>query len=143
MISSLAKDPRGSAVVEFALVAPTFLMLLFLIFDGGRMIFAKQALNELTVATARCSAIKAPGCENDSKTKEWAQSRGQARGGLQLALSDIVLDSASGCNGATKMTKATISMSWKKTGMLLLPQSLVSSTFSSSACFPQMSASAS
>ena len=57
----LAREEIGGAVVEFALVAPTFLMFIFLILDGGRMIFTKQSLDEVTTATARCVAIQAAG----------------------------------------------------------------------------------
>jgi Flp pilus assembly protein TadG len=44
---------RGSAAVEFALVAPVFFALLFAIIETGIMFFASQALESLTQNAAR------------------------------------------------------------------------------------------
>ena len=95
MMRAFLRDRKGGAVVEFALVAPTFLMFLFLILDGGRMMFAKQSLNELAAATARCAAIKATGCADTASAKSWAVSRGLARSNLQLSASNVTIDTAS------------------------------------------------
>jgi len=133
-----ARDQVGGVVVEFALVAPTFLMFIFLILDGGRMLFAKQSLNEVATATARCAALKATGCADTSSAQTWAISRGLARDNVKLLPANVeVLTGANViCNGVANMAKATISMTWKKGAMTLLPQSVAPSTLTSVACFP-------
>jgi Flp pilus assembly protein TadG len=138
MIAALLRNRRGGAAVEFALVAPTFLMFLFLILDGGRMVFARQSLNDLAAATARCAAIKATGCTDAASAQAWAVSRGLNHDNLQLATTDVAVLIGTSCNNVANMTKATISIPWKKGAMTLLPQSIAPSTLTSVACFPQM-----
>jgi Flp pilus assembly protein TadG len=138
MMRDLLRNRRGGAAVEFALIAPTFLMFLFLILDGGRMIFARQALNDLAAATARCAAIKATGCTDVGSTQSWAVSRGLNHNNLQVAANDVTIQTGTVCNSVANMAKATISITWKKGAMMLLPQSIAPSTLTSVACFPQM-----
>lgn len=126
----------GSAATEFALVAPAFLMFLFLILEGGRMIFAKQALNELAVATARCAAIKSPGCTTVAATQSWAAARGVTRSMLSITAASVAVTPTMACNGQSNMTQATITMAYRKGAMTLLPQSVVPANLVSTACFP-------
>jgi len=136
MIVRLLRSQHGAGAVEFALLAPTFLMFLFLLFDGGRMIFAKQSLNELATATARCMATKQTACANVSSTQGWAVSRGLVRNNLQLANSNVTIDTAATCGGVSNMIQATITMPWKKGAMMLLPQSVAPNSLTATACFP-------
>ena len=130
----LGWDEIGGATVEFALVAPTFLMFIFLILDGGRMIFAKQSLNEVATATARCAALAATGCSDHTSAENWAIARGEARDNLNLSSATVELGVT--CNAVANMAKATVSVAWKKGAMGLLPQSVAPSTLTSVACFP-------
>ena len=47
------RNGRGSAAVEFALVAPVFFALLFAIIETAIMFFASQALETMTQESAR------------------------------------------------------------------------------------------
>jgi len=47
----------GQALVEFALVAPIFFLLIFAIIEGGRFIFFYQALNNATREGARYAIV--------------------------------------------------------------------------------------
>lgn len=136
MIRALLRNRRGAGAVEFALLAPTFLMFLFLLLDGGRMMFAKQSLNELATATARCLAIKQSGCADVSSTQSWAVARGLARSNLKLASANVAINASATCAGVSNMVQATISMPWKKGAMTLLPQSVAPSSLTATACFP-------
>lgn len=51
------RKPKGQALVEFALVAPVFFLLLFAIIEGGRFIFFYQALNNATREGARYAIV--------------------------------------------------------------------------------------
>jgi Flp pilus assembly protein TadG len=134
MTPVLIRSERGSAAVEFALVAPTFLMFLFLILDGGRMVFTRQALNEVATATARCAAIKATGCTTKANAEGWAVSRGSARDNVRVATATVEIGTS--CNNVANMARATVTTNWKKGSMTLLPQSIAPATLTSSACFP-------
>jgi len=136
MIRTLLRNRDGAGTVEFALLAPTFLMFLFLLIDGGRMMFAKQSLNELATATARCMATKQSSCADSTSTQSWAVSRGLARSNLQLSASNVVINTSATCGGVSNMIQATITMPWKKGAMNLLPQSIAPNSLSATACFP-------
>jgi Flp pilus assembly protein TadG len=136
---ALARDEAGSTALEFALVAPVFLMTLFLILDGGRMMFTKQALNELAVATARCAGIKAPNCTTASAAQSWAATRGFQRSMLQITSSNVTVVQSTSCNGQSNMAQATITMTYKKGALNLLPQSVAPAQLTSIACFPASS----
>lgn len=59
---------RGQALVEFALVAPVFLVFVFAIVEGGRFVFFYEVLNNATREGARYAIIHgsnaADGCES-------------------------------------------------------------------------------
>lgn len=48
---------RGQALVEFALVAPIFFLMLFLIIEGARFIFFYEVLNNATREGARYAIV--------------------------------------------------------------------------------------
>jgi Flp pilus assembly pilin Flp len=51
--SALAQDKRGAAAVEFAIVAPVFLALLFSIFEAAYYFFVSAAVDQATQRAAR------------------------------------------------------------------------------------------
>src|SRR3982751_4753908 len=53
VLSRFRRNGRGSAVVEFALVAPMFFALLFAIIETALMFFASQVLETVTQDSAR------------------------------------------------------------------------------------------
>ncbi len=54
---------RGQALVEFALVVPMFLLLIFAIVDVGRYVYANNALNQTAREAARVGAVTSrPDC---------------------------------------------------------------------------------
>ena len=57
MILQQPRRRRGQALVEFALVAPLFFLLLFAIIEGGRFVFYYEALNSATREGARYAII--------------------------------------------------------------------------------------
>ena len=44
-MSSFARDHRGQTLVEFALILPILIVILVGIFDGGRLVFASNTVN--------------------------------------------------------------------------------------------------
>lgn len=51
------RSERGQAAVEFALVLPILLLLVFGIIDFGRILYTKNALTSLSQVTARHASI--------------------------------------------------------------------------------------
>lgn len=50
---------RGQSLVEFALVLPIFLLLLFAVVDGGRYVFASSAVSNAAREAARLGSVEA------------------------------------------------------------------------------------
>lgn len=51
------RDVRGASAVEFGITAPIFLMMVFGIIEGGRVLWTQVALQHATEMAARCAAI--------------------------------------------------------------------------------------
>ena len=56
-MKNLFKNKRGQALVEFALVVPLFLLLLFGILESGRVIYTKLIVTEAAREGARAVAV--------------------------------------------------------------------------------------
>ena len=57
-VASLRRDSEGAAVVEFALVAPVFLLMLLGTVNIGQMIYGKAILNGAVERAARSSSLE-------------------------------------------------------------------------------------
>lgn len=70
MTRRLRRESRGQGLVEFALVLPIFMLLLFGIVDGGRMVFANNQMAQATRAVARVASTNCfattPACSRTS-----------------------------------------------------------------------------
>jgi Flp pilus assembly protein TadG len=91
------RDDRGAAAVEFALVLPVLIMLIFGIIDFGRMLSAKITVTEAAREGARAAALV-------------SQEAGEARVGA--ATSDLDGDAVSqvvtGCDAGAPDAVATV-----------------------------------
>ena len=54
---SYRKKRRGAAAVEFAVVAPIFLLLVFGMIEYGRMVMVQQVLTNASREGARCAVL--------------------------------------------------------------------------------------
>lgn len=132
----LLRDRRGVTAVEFALVAPAFMMFMFLIIDGARAVWTYQTLQEVATSTARCAALGVTGCKTASEVQSYAVARAAATG-VPLATSAVTLTSAATCSSVAGMTKVAIASSYQGATTKLLPSSV--STLSTESCFPTAS----
>lgn len=58
LANSLRRDDRGVTVVEFAIIAPTFLLLLMGTLDMGQMVYAQSVLNGAVQSAARDASLE-------------------------------------------------------------------------------------
>lgn len=56
--ASLLRDAAGVTIVEFAIVAPVFLLMLMGMLDAGQMIYGKTVLSGAVEAAARSSSLE-------------------------------------------------------------------------------------
>lgn len=58
MLKKLRRDQRGTAITEFALTAPLFLLILMGIFDFAWQMYAKQVLSGVVAEVGRASTLE-------------------------------------------------------------------------------------
>jgi Flp pilus assembly protein TadG len=130
----LHADRAGTTAIEFALLAPLFLGMIFSIVEGGRMLWIKQTLAEVAFSTARCMSVSAA-CNTEAKQKSYALVR--AAGYAQkLVAADVVPVSNTTCNGTAGMSQVTITMPFSSPAAGLLP--ILPPTVSGLGCFPKL-----
>jgi Flp pilus assembly protein TadG len=147
-LSALAGARGGATAVEFALVAPLFLMLIFGTTEFGRLLWTEQALQETAIAGARCVAIaqsptsnptSSPCASGGSYSPASATTYIQkvASGwGLSLPPSNISANPAGsgGCAGLSQVTLTSMFTSVVPS----LVQFGGGITLSASACYPNI-----
>lgn len=119
-------ERRGASAVEFALVAPVFLLLLLGIIELSRLVWTSHALYETAIATARCMAIPQLECE-DGGVYDQKRSMSFARAKaamwiIELDPVDVTLDRDVTCNGLEGFSKATIQYRFET----VIPELLIS-----------------
>lgn len=132
----LLSDRRGVTAVEFALVAPVFMMFMFLIIDGARAVWTYQALQEVATNSARCAALGVTGCKTSADVQSYAVARAAASG-VKLTAAAVTLTNAATCSSVAGMTKVVISSAYQGASTKLLPSSVT--TLNTESCFPTAS----
>ncbi|TAK07099.1 MAG: pilus assembly protein [Rhizorhabdus sp.] len=132
----LLSDRRGVTAVEFALVAPVFMMFMFLIIDGARAVWTYQALQEVATNSARCAALGVTGCKTSADVQSYAVARAAASG-VKLTAAAVTLTNAATCSSVAGMTKVAISSAYQGASTKLLPSSVT--TLNTESCFPTAS----
>lgn len=132
----LLRDRSGVTAVEFALVAPAFMMFMFLIIDGARAVWTYQTLQEVATSSARCAALGSTGCRTSAEVKSYAVARAAATG-VKLSAAAVTLTPATTCLSVAGMTKVAIASSYQGATTKLLPSSV--SVLNTESCFPTAS----
>ena len=61
------KDRRGVAAIEYALILPVFLTLVFGIIDISRLMWFQISIQRATAIAARCGAVASSSCISDAQ----------------------------------------------------------------------------
>lgn len=82
-------ERNGNAAVEFALLAPVFLLMLLGIVEFGRLFWTQSSLQHAVEAAARCAAINSSTCASDAQTESYAAAEvfGQSVGASAFTVS--------------------------------------------------------
>jgi Flp pilus assembly protein TadG len=139
----------GTTAVEFALVAPMFLMLVFGAIEFGRLLWTQQALQETATAAARCIAIaqgsnatSSPCASGGSYSATSATTYIQtvASGwGLSIPGSDISLNTSVPSGGCQGLSQVTLTSTFNSVVPNLIELSTGGVTLTASACYPNNS----
>ena len=130
-IAHLCTDESGANAVEFALVAPLLIGLLFGIFEFGQAIWTQGVLDYAVEQAARCASINTTTCGSSAAIKTYAS---QQTSPLNLAAS-VFSASTPTCGN-----QVTASYVFSFVGTLPLINSTAlfptSVTLTSSSCYP-------
>jgi len=125
-LGKLWRSREGASAVEFAMVMPWFLLMLFGIIEFGRLFWTSHALHETAIATARCMGVPQVECEDGNaysaaKTIAFVQTKA-AGWAVRLDVTSISLDNAASCYGLDGFSQVTLTYKFTT----LLPELLTS-----------------
>ncbi|HEY1613542.1 MAG TPA: TadE/TadG family type IV pilus assembly protein [Rhizomicrobium sp.] len=131
---------RGTAAIEFAVLAPALLTVAYGVYEFGRMAWTLEALQESATQGARCAGIKQTSCEtggafSSSATATYIQ--GVATGwGLTIPSADITATGSTTCAGVSGFAQVQISYVFNTTVANLLPSLANGATLTVKSCYP-------
>lgn len=140
---------HGTTAVEFALVVPMFLTLIFGTVEFGRLLWTEQALQETATAAARCVALAQGTNPNGNCTSSGTYSssstttyvRNVAAGwGLSVPGSGITPSTTANCGGSSGgFSQVTLTYTFNSLVPSLVHLNSSGLTLTASACYPNNS----
>lgn len=124
----------GATIVEFALVAPFLVLLIFGVIDGSRMFWMKKSMDEVAFSTARCMAISSQ-CDEAGEPAAYAVRRAQSYG-IRITATDVTAETDALCRNQSGSISVSIAVPLVSAARGLVP---LPETLTSSACFPDLS----
>jgi Flp pilus assembly protein TadG len=129
--------------VEFAAVLGPLMILIFGVFEYGRLLWTREALQETATAGARCMGMSATTCAsggayNSTNTTSYIETQAN-NWGLTLTTSNIALNNTTTCAGVTAangFSSVTITYTFQSIVPSLITSLNTSPTLTSTACFP-------
>lgn len=141
-LRSLRWAQDGAAVVEFALVVPLFLALLFGTLEFGRMLWTQEALQQSAIAGARCMALPQSACAgaasytySAAKTRTYIQQVA-SQWGVSLPSANIVQNNAANCGGINGFSEVSLAITFESVVPNLLNIFGGGISLAATACFP-------
>jgi|GEM_PF-392218 Flp pilus assembly protein TadG len=142
----LLNAKRGATAVEFALVLPMFLMLVFGAIEFGRLLWTEQALQQTAAATARCVALAQGTHPSGSCTASGAYSQTTAISyaqniaggwGVTVPSSGITPSTSANCGGsAGGFSQVSLSYTFTSVVPQLVHLNSAGVSLTASACYP-------
>lgn len=131
LLAALRASTRGATVIEFAMLAPIFIAMLFGVMEGGRLFWARQTLNTVATATVRCMSVSSS-CNTAATQQSYAVARAQGYG-LRITAAQVTPTAATTCKGQANSNQVQITANFRSAlrGFVPLP-----TTLTSTACFP-------
>jgi Flp pilus assembly protein TadG len=142
-LARLCGDRRGAAAVEFAAVLAPLMILIFGVFEYGRLLWTREALQETATAAARCMGMSATSCASggsysSGNTQTFIETTASGWG-VALTAANISLDDNTTCGGVSAsngFSSATITYTFQT----IVPNEIVSlaggTVLTTTACFP-------
>lgn len=135
LIRRLKRDRSGATALEFAMVAPLLLALIFLVIEGSRFLWTRQAVQEAAAHTARCVAIGSDGCDTAEGAKTFAVGRA-SKMGVSVPSTAVAIATGQTCHGVTEMNRVNLDIPFNSPLGDLLP--IFPERLTAEACFPSL-----
>ena len=97
LVRRFQRRDRGQALVEFGLVLPILLLLIFGLVDLGRAVYAQNALSEAARDGARWGSVQARAGNNIPGIEDYTESRIDAIPGV-TATAECITTNVFGCS---------------------------------------------
>jgi Flp pilus assembly protein TadG len=135
-LARLKCDKRGVAAIEFAIVSVPLLLFMFGIIEFSRAFWAKEALQQTAVETARCMGLglATNGCTSTAGGQAYAVSVGNSWA-LTIPTSNVTITTGTTCGGVSGFVTVQITYTFH-TVVPHLIAGLFNDTLRASACFP-------
>ena len=75
LINRWRRDIAGATAVEFAVLGPVFVALLYGVLQGGLMLWTQLALQQATERAARCASTNTSVCGTPTQTQAFAATQ--------------------------------------------------------------------
>jgi Flp pilus assembly protein TadG len=141
-LRTLGQTQNGATVVEFALVMPLFLALLFGTLEFGRVLWIKEALLQTAIAGARCMALPQSACAqaatytySATKTTTYIQQVAN-QWGVSLPGANIIQNNAANCGGTGGFSEVSLAITFQSMVSKLVNISSGAMPLTATACFP-------
>ena len=131
IVRRLLSCKSGSMAIEFAIVAPVFIMLLLGAMEYCRLIWTTQALNSVAFSTARC-ATYSTNCATTAAIQTYANQLGRAFG-LSVPAASVTYATNASCNGNSAQNKVSIAYAFSSPLTGLIP--MFPATVTGTGCF--------
>lgn len=133
-LTRLRRCTRGSALVEFAILAPVFFMMLFGLIEWGRAYWTMQTLEEVAFNTARCMAVEAD-CATEQARRDFAVNRA-ADYSIAIQPGNVTASSGVTCRSQSGSHEVSITAGFSSP---LSSFGIVPGTMTVQSCFPVFS----
>lgn len=136
LLNRLRRQDRGTVAIEFAMVFPLFIMMLFGIVEFGRFLWADNTLRHAVQEGARCAALHCCEVANAScdTPEEFAAQRAA---GLAVSAADFVLDTPD-CGMRMRVGTGGEGLSFSFFAGEVLGVAGLDFTLRAEACFPSL-----
>jgi Flp pilus assembly protein TadG len=143
ILSRFRRSRSGSAVVDFAMVAPPLLAIAFGIFEYGRLFWTQEALEQTAIAAARCMGILNSNCAssgtyNATSTQTYISNTASGWG-ISVPVGNMTLNNNTSCSGTAGFSQVKLTTTFVTAVPEILPLPSGGSTLTAIACFPNNS----
>lgn len=134
MLRTLLRDEHGGTAIEFALLGPALVLMLFGLIETGRLFWTQHTLDEVAYSTVRCMSIGTD-CDDQAAQQDWAVARAGAYG-VAIAADDVAVTTNTTCKTFGGSNRVVIDAGFNSVMTDLIPQ--FPSAVEAEACFPRL-----